>query len=214
MFLGFDDSLKFLKKELKDAGVDVSFLRQWQKAYDRVKQQAPVLKTQYLTAKQDLERVQRLLQDMEKRLIYGATEKEAMMAFSKEMKKYQGRFNQEFLIGKADVDFHSTHTSIVKQCEKDMMVKGNALILQSEIENLLAVTKEALEKTWPDFRAMAFFYLEREDKDISELPHQDKVSKVQKIYEEEFLSPFLEAVQGKLDAERITKIMEEELWNS
>ena len=80
MFLGFDDSLKFLKKELKDAGVDVSFLRQWQKAYDRVKQQAPVLKTQYLTAKQDLERVQRLLQDMEKRLIYGATEKEAMMA--------------------------------------------------------------------------------------------------------------------------------------
>ena len=31
MFLGFDDSLKFLKRELKDAGVDVSFLRQWQK---------------------------------------------------------------------------------------------------------------------------------------------------------------------------------------
>lgn len=213
MFLGFDDSLKFLKRELKDAGVDVSFLRQWQKAYDKVRQQEPVLRTQYLTAKQDLETVFALLRDMEKRLIHGAVEKDVLVAFAKEMKKYQGRFNQEFLIGKEDVDFHSTHMSIIKQCEKDMKEKGNALILQSEIENLLAITREALEKKWPDFRAMAFFYLERVDGDISELPHQDKVARVEGIYELEFKKPFLDAVGSKLEPARITKIMEEELWN-
>ena len=87
------------------------------------------------------------------------------------------------------------------------------MILQSEIENLLAITREALEKKWPDFRAMAFFYLERVDGDISELPHQDKVARVEGIYELEFKKPFLDAVGSKLEPARITKIMEEELWN-
>ena len=51
MFLGFDDSLKTLKKELKDAGVDMNVVRDWQKYYDKVKRRAPQLELQYQTAK-------------------------------------------------------------------------------------------------------------------------------------------------------------------
>ena len=213
MFLGFEDSLKSLKKELKDAGVDMSFIRQWQKHYDKVRAQEQVLSTQYSIAKQEIDQVLLLLKDMEQQLISGSADKERVAIFSKEMKKYQGRFNQEFLIGKADSDFQLTYVSIIKQCEKGITDRGNRLILQSEIENLMAVTKEALEKQWPDFKAMAFFYIDRTDSEISELPHGDKVSKVEKIYETEFLLPFRNALTGRISPIRIREIMEDELWN-
>lgn len=212
MFLGFDDSLKSLKRDLKDSGVDMSFIRQWQKNYDKVRLQAPILESQYKTAKQELQTVLSLIMDMEQQLIGGVANKDSLSVFSKEMKKYQGHFNQEFLIGKADTDFQTTYVSIIKLCEKDISVKRNALILQSEIENLMAVTKEGLEKEWPDFRALAFFYIERTDREISELPHSEKLVKVKDIYEMEFNKPFREALMGRVDAIRIKEIMEEELW--
>lgn len=213
MFLGFDDSLKSLKRDLKDSGVDIGFIRQWQKNYDKVRVQAPVLEEQYQVAKQELQSVLALIMDMEQQLIAGTVSKENLAVFSKEMKKYQGHFNQEFLIGKADTDFQSTYVSIIKLCDKDVNVKGNALILQSEIENLMAVTKEALEKEWPDFRALAFFYIDRTDGELSEYPHPDKLVKVKKIYEDEFIMPFKEALVGRINAMRIKEIMEVELWN-
>ena len=213
MFLGFDDSLKALKRDLKDSGVDMSFIRQWQKNYDKVRQQTPILENQYKIAKQELEAVLSILKDMEQQLIRCSVNKESLAVFSKEMKRFQGHFSQEFLIGKEDTDFQTTYVSILKLCDKDVNVKGNALILQSEIENLMAVTKEALEKEWPDFRALAFFYIDRTDGELSECPHPDKLVKVKKIYEDEFIMPFKEALVGRINAMRIKEIMEVELWN-
>ena len=138
MFLGFDDSLKSLKRDLKDSGVDIGFIRQWQKNYDKVRQQTPILENQYKIAKQELEAVLSILKDMEQQLIRGSVNKESLAVFLKEMKKFQGHFSQEFLIGKEDTDFQTTYVSILKLCDKDVNVKGNALILQSEIENLMA----------------------------------------------------------------------------
>ena len=211
MFLGFDDSLKSLKKDFKDAGVDMNFIRQWQKNYDKVRTQAPILETQYKTAKQELESVMSLIKDMEQQLIGGFVSRESLGNFAKELKKYQGHFNQEFLIGREDMDFHSTYASILKLSEKGIQDKKNGLILQSEIENLMAVIHEALAKNWPNFRAMAFFYIDRTDNDISELPHSEKVTRVGKIYEVEFIHPFQDALTGRINDIRIREIMEEEL---
>lgn len=213
MFLGFDDSLKGLKKEFKDAGVDMSIIRQWQKSYDKVRQHAPVLEGQYKTAKLELETVLAWLKDMEQQIIDGRINKDSLGLFCKEMKKFQGHFNQEFLIGKADTDFQTTYLSIIKLCDKGIGDKGNLLILQSEIENLMAVTKEALEKAWPGFKELAFFYLEHTDKEISDMPHLEKVARINGIYGEQFVAPFLGAVTGRINQERIAEIMEEELWS-
>lgn len=213
MFLGFDDSLKGLKKEFKDAGVDMSVVRLWQKNYDKVRQQAPILEIQYKTAKQELEIVFSLIKNLEQKLIEGSANRENLNIFAKEMKKYLGHFNQEFLIGKEDTDFQTTYASIIKLCDKDINVKGNALILQSEIENLIAMTQEALEKEWPDFKALAFFYIQRTDKEITELPHHDKVTKVENIYKEEFVKPLENTLKDRMTDIRIREIMEEELWN-
>lgn len=209
MFFGFDDSLRDLKKELKAVGMDMPFVKDWQKSYDKVKKQSPVLQAQYTQAKSDLERVYEVLKDMEQQLIAG---KNDMSAEGKLLRQYKNSFNHEFLIGKEDSEFHLTFQSILTLCEKKLSSQKDMLILQSEVENLLAVTKEAMEKEWPAFRAMAFFYIDRTDKDIEDLPHSDKVERVQRIYEDEFKKPMFQVLVDAFGEERARNVMEVELW--
>lgn len=211
MFLGFDDSLKDLKKELKDAGVDMGVVRDWQKYYDKVRKQAPLMEQQYQMVKAELKMVLSTLREMEQALIAGRDDAQ-LQEYAKELKKYQGHFNQEFLISKADSDFYSTYESVLKLCDKKLRGSSDTLILQSEIENLIALAAEALEKEWPDFRAMAFYYIERSDKELFNLPHSEKVEKVCRIYENEFIKPLRDAMSGRLSEKRINQIMEVELW--
>lgn len=209
MLFGFEDSLRDLKKELKAAGADLSFVKEWQKSYDKVRKQSAVLKEQYTLAKKNLQTVCTLLETMEQKLIGGASD---LSAEAKQLKQYRTGFDQEFLIGKEDKEFHLTLKSILALCEQKSFAPKDRLILQSEVENLLAVTKEALQKNWPSFRAMAYFYIDRTDQDITELPHADKVAKVQRLYVNEFLRPMVQVLQSALGDERAGKIMEDELW--
>ncbi len=209
MFLGFDDSLKALKKELKAAGMDMPFIKDWQKSYDKVKKQSAMLKAQYTQAKSDLQAVYQTLKEMEQKLIAGALD---LSSEARALKQYKMSFNQEFLIGKEDKEFHLTFQTIVSLCERKLSTQKDVLILQSEVENLLAVTKEALEKEWPAFRAMAYFYINRTDKDILDLPHVDKVEYVERIYEDEFVKPMFQVLESAFGEERAKNIMEVELW--
>lgn len=218
MFLGFEDSLKKWKKDLKASGADMSVVKSWQKAYDKARRQTPVLEQQYIKAKKDLETVYALLLDMEKALVeykgYGVAlwQGEAgktIASLANKMKQYQNNFNLEFLISKEDTEFHLTYKSILDLCAKR---EQDSLILQSEIENLMAVTKEALEKEWPDFRAMAFFYIERTDKEIFDIPHADKVEKVMRVFENECMQPMRQIFEMCYGAEHARQIMEVDLW--
>lgn len=209
---GFDDSLKTLKRELKEAGADVTPVRDWQKNYDKVRKQTPVLEGQYQTARKELELVLAVLKQLEQYLIAGNVDRSGLENYMRELKKYQGHFNHEFLISREDTDFQSTYDSILKLSNKGIHSQSEALILQSEVENLLAVTVEALDKEWPDFRAMAFFYIERTDREIFDLPHADKVAKVLRIYENEFIKPIRDCMLEKLSEARVNQIMEDELW--
>lgn len=209
MFLGFEDSLRELKKELKAAGTDMSFVKEWQKSYDKVRKQSPVLKTQYTQAKSDLESVYQNLKVMERKLIAGDLN---LSAEAKSLKQYKTSFNHEFLIGKEDREFHLTFQTILSLCENKLSSQKDVLILQSEVENLLAVTKEALAKEWPVFRAMAYFYIERTDRDIIDMPHVEKIAYVQRIYEDEFVKPMMQVLQAAVGEERAKKVMEVELW--
>jgi len=218
MLFGFDDSLKELKREWKDIGVDMSLVREWQKFYEKIKKQAPQLENQYFNVKEELEKVHTLLKDMEKLLISCQTKgvdsdmKKQLIHLSKEIKKYQGAFQHEFLICERDTDFHTTYASILSLCGKNISKQKDVLILQSEVENLIALVKEALEKDRPDFRAMAFFYIEHTDKEIMELPHVDKVEKISTIYENEFLNSMRLELVKHMDAKRIEEILEVDLW--
>ena len=206
---GFEDSLKDLKKELKTSGADVSFVKTWQKSYDKVRKQSAVLKAEYTKAKMDLDSVYQSLKTMEQKLIAGDSD---LSSEVKGLRQYKTSFNQEFLIGKEDKEFHLTFATILSLGERKIFAQKDMLILQSEIENLLAVTKEALEKQWPEFRAMAYFYIERTDRDIIDMPHAEKVAYVQRIYVDEFIKPMVQVLESALGDERAKSIMEVELW--
>jgi hypothetical protein len=213
----FDDSLKDLKRELKAVGADLSYVKKWQKNYDKVKKSYPILENQYIKAKADLNAVMKCLKEMEQMMISATVNsdirsiRERMNHCAKEMKKYQKGFNHEFLIGKEDKEFHLTFSTILSLCEKDMKEKRERLILQSEVENMMSITKEALEKVWPEFRELAYFYIEHTDKELSELPHQEKIQLVRKLYKEEYYDPMKKVLVAALGAERADKIMEDEL---
>lgn len=207
----FDDSLKGLKKELKNADADMSFVKGWQRTYDKVKKQYPVIESQYIKAKADLESVMACLKGMEQLLI-ADMDKTSFANYTKEMKKYQSGFNYEFLISKEDKEFHLIFSTILSLSDKDLKEKKDRLILQSEVENLMAIVKEALEKTWPDFKELAYFYLEHTDREIFELPHMDKIQMVKKVYLDEFYNPMKQVVEAALGEERANNVMEVELW--
>lgn len=213
-----EDSLKGLKKELKNAGADMSFVKSWQKSYDKVKKSRSQIEAQYTQAKRELDQVHTIFKKMEQCLIsikadlQNPSYKGCISECARELKKYQGHFNQEFLIGKEDKEFHLIYQTILNLCTKTFEAQKDVLILQSEVENILAVTEEALEKTWPDFRAMAYFYLNRTDRDIYELPHLDKVAEVSQIYEVEFLAPMRKVLVKSFGEERAKQILEVEVW--
>ena len=214
-----EDSLKGLKKELKTAGADMSFVKKWQKSFDKVKKNSGQIELQYNHAKTELEQVHTLLKKMEQALISiktdmtNASEKNVLNECAKELKKYQGSFNQEFLIGKEDKEFHLTYQTLLTLCAKGFKEARDVLIMQSEVENILAVAEEALAKEWPEFRALAYFYLERTDKEILDLPHSDKVAEVDRIYEVEFLAPMREVMVTCLGEERAKATLEVDVWN-
>ena len=138
--------------------------------------------------------------------------KEKLVHFAKEFRKYQTAFNQEFLIGKEDKEFHLTYAAILSLCENGIKEKSERLILQSEVENLMAITKEALEKEWPEFREMAYFYLTHGDKELLELPNAEKVLFVRTLYKDEFYNPMKQIVENALGTQRAQQIMEVEIW--
>ena len=138
-----EDSLKGLKKELKNAGADMSFVKGWQKSCDKVKKNSGQIEAQYTQAKSELEQVHAVLKELEAILIAKSGK---LSECEKNLKKYQGHFNHEFLIGKEDKEFHLTYETILKLCSNGHKTQKEVLILQSEVENILAVTEEALEK--------------------------------------------------------------------
>ena len=204
-----EDSLKGLKKELKPAGANMAFVKSWQKVFDKVKKNSRQIEAQYTQAKQELEQVHTVLKQTEAILIARAGK---LSECEKELKKYQGHFNQEFLIGKEDKEFHLIYQTILNLISDKRKTQREVLILQSEVENILAVIEEALAKNWPDFRALAYFYLNRTDRDISDLPHADKVAEVNRIYEVEFLKPMREELSACFGKERAKQILEVDVW--
>ncbi len=221
MFLGFDDSLKAIKKELKGLGADTGLLRDWQKSYDKVRKQSPILENKYEQVRSELEQVQKLLEELEQLLSGGELAKameqsavrEQLALCSKQMKQYQDHFTQELLIGKEDREFHLTYSTLIRLCGQKKQEGKDLLILQSEVENLLAIIKEALEKGKPDFRALAYFYLGHEERELVELPHQEKLALIETIYEREFIRPIHQLLSSCMAEDRIREIMEVDLWN-
>lgn len=196
---GFDPQGKELKIALQTAGADMTIVKEWLKTAEKAKKQYENVKEDYEKARASLLRVTEIMKTLEKMLVSNkAAESYAgdFSGFLKELKRLRGNVDHEFLISAQDREFHLTYDTILKLGPAFLEGKADGLILQSEVENLISLGKEAIEKEKPDLVKLSYFYLNRSDKDISELPHGERIAKVQRVFTSEFLGAMTKILEN------------------
>lgn len=198
---GKDEALDRIKAALAATDADMSAFKSWQKKYDKLNRQWQSVQTQYENCRVATEWVNDGARQME-RMITGekAYDKKEFAQIIKEMKRRQNGFDHEFLISREDREFHSTYDTIVRLGAKAYEEADQKLILQSEIENLLALLAEALEKEKPSAWKLGFYLMDHSMDDLSDLPASEKLAYVDRTYEEHFLKPIVSLVSCAITA--------------
>lgn len=193
---GKNDELDRIKEALEAVECDMSVFKSWQKQYDKVNRQWISVQDQYEKARLATRQVEADTRSMEKML--NGEEVEDRKEFArllKNLKQRQNGFDHEFLISREDQEFHSTYDTILRLGVKALEVPADKIILQSEIENLLALLRENLEKEAPDPRHLCYYYLTGTDQALAKLPPAERLDRITRVYEHEFMEPILEMVE-------------------
>ena len=196
---GKDEAIDKIKAALAATDSDMSAFKSWQKKYDRLNRQWQAVQMQYENARSATEWVRDGARQME-RMITGETayDQKEFARIIKEMKHRQNGFDHEFLVSREDREFHSTYDTIVRLGAKAYELADQKLILQSEIENLLALLTEALDKEKPSAWKLAFYLMEHTEKELEDLPAGEKLACIAKTYEEHFLTPIVAMLAGAI----------------
>lgn len=228
--LGFNEPLKPLRQELKSAGVDTAVLRDWLKTYEKVNNNYSRVEKLYTLEREKLLQLQQILSDLEKCFTTGEDARAGVGPLMIQLKNLKAFVGHDFLIDKGNTEFELTFSRLQKQSNSlQNYTSQDMLFLQSEVENLIDMVREALEKDMPDLHALTFFELTQKTSTLSDLPHQEKVRKIRRIYEREFIKPMAELLSMAMDKadismpilsadkdkskeDRIYYIMEEWIW--
>ena len=205
---GKKDDMDRLKDALAATGADMNQFRSWQKLYDKRNRQMEPVQTRYQQARQCAEQAMTDAGRLEALLTGGTqTDPGAVSLLLKDLKRLQNRFDHEFLVSKEDHELHSTYDAILRMGAGAVEDSSQRLIFQSEIENLMVLLGENLEKEAVDPGKLGFFYLNHRDEELAELPPAERFQRVNDIYEREFLMPIRQMVEDalwKADEERKT----------
>ena len=173
MILGLSDTEKKFKTAMDTAGADMTVVNSWLKLYVKTKKNSSGVAKRYYGVKTGLSSLLSDLKELEQQVIgyceLTGTDRKHFGELIKACKAKSGMFDDEFLISKVDTDFHTTLDSVVKQGERYLSSFDNGIILQSEIENLIHLTNEGLERKKPDLFALSYFYLGHSNKELAEL---------------------------------------------
>lgn len=192
---GEDEEVRKLKRDLQSAGCDMDVVKRWQKQLDGIKKHCPSIYGGYCTAREKLLLVETYMKQMEQLLLEKRTwTKDEMRRISdirRELKRLANTFDNELLVSREDKEFHLTYETILKLADKYDGTDDARILLKSEIENLLALVREDLEKERPDAAVLTFFYLEHRDTELVDLPPAGRMDHILAVYEKEFLRPIL-----------------------
>lgn len=198
---GKDEELGKMKEALSATDVDMSLFRNWQKQYDKLNRQWQSVQIQYENAKKETEWVYSAVCQMESMLTGEiAFDAKTFIQLIKEMKRRRNTVDHEFLISREDREFHSTYDTIVRLGTKICEKSEQKLILQSEIENLLALLKEALGREQPSAWKLGFYLMKHSEKELEDLPADEKLVCINRVYEEEFLEPIMRLLITAIDS--------------
>lgn len=197
---GKDEAIEKIKAALVATDSDMAAFKSWQKKYEKLNRQWQSTQMQYENARVATEWMNDGARQMERMLTGEKTyDKKEFAQIIKEMKRRQNGFDHEFLISREDREFHSTYDTIIRLGTKACEAPEEKLILQSEIENLLALLKEALEKERPSAWKLGFFLMNHTEKELEDLPAGDKLACIDQVYEKQFLTPIVTLLAGAIE---------------
>lgn len=200
MIFGLSDGEKKFRTAMDTAGADMAYVNRWLKLYVKTRKNAANVVKRYYGAKTGLNALADDLKELEQ-LVIGyqkpeGADKSRFNELIKACKAKSGMFDDEFLISKADTDFHTTLDSVVKLGAKYTDSGADGIILQSEIENLMHLTDEGLKRQKPDLFALSYYYLDHSNKELEELTFQQKIEEVHRIYYVEFQRDILKQIES------------------
>lgn len=187
---GRNDFAERIKAALAEAEGDTEAFRSWQKRCERLKKSRREKEDRYRTCRQMTLLVQQDAQLLEQMLTREPdVDRREFGKILKDLRQMRGKFDHEFLISSRDQEFHSTYDTIVRLGVRALEPQDQRLLLQSEIENLIELVKENLEKEQPPFCALAFYDQSESRQDLEELSPADRLVRIQEVYEREFYEP-------------------------
>lgn len=194
---GRNDFVENVKSALAAVDCDMGAFRSWQKMYDKLKKKKSEQEDRYRRCREQTKRVQEDAQLMEHMLTTAqSVDGKEFGRLLKDLRQMQNSFDHEFLVSKEDQEFHSTYDTILRLGTKALNAPDQKLLLQSEIENLLALLKENLEKEEPEIAALTFYYQLGSDQELAQLPPAEKLEKITYFYEHEFRQPILQLLEN------------------
>lgn len=194
---GRNDFVENVKSALAAVDCDMGAFRSWQKMYDKLKKKKSEQEDRYRRCREQTKRVQEDAQLMEHMLTTAqSVDGKEFGRLLKDLRQMQNSFDHEFLVSKEDQEFHSTYDTILRLGTKALNAPDQKLLLQSEIENLLALVKENLEKEEPKIEALTFYYQLGSDQELVQLPPTEKLEKITYFYEREFRQPILQLLEN------------------
>ncbi len=195
--------IKELKTALQTLGIDTTVLRNWQKLCAKTKKQLPAVTERYQSACNALIEVNTYMSRLEQLMVAGVdwsrNEQKEIQSILKQLKKLENSFHHEFLVSKEDKEFHLIYSTVIKLGIKICNRKEDRLLLKSEIENILALIHEDLEKEKPNLLILSFFYLQHSDSELVNLPPMERVKKISQVYEDVFIRPLCNMLEMAME---------------
>ncbi len=197
-----DHEKKNFCKRLTAAGADKATVKQWFKTLERMEKTAPAALAEYRRAYAALQKLARLIGQMEQSLIAGTQARQGSAgqddrnaapspvvgtaewtAYAQDFGLLQGTYDHPFVIAQEDTEFRLTYEAVLS-----MLTSGDTdeLFLQNELENLLDLTRERLQADRPQEDALCYYYAQDLGGRLTGLSREERVAKLQRIYRREF----------------------------
>lgn len=191
---GLDNNEKELKELLAQLGCEASVFKNFRNVYEKLEKKYPAVSGRMSEAMQAGLQVKQIAEEIECYFTMGNAVD--LNERAKELKKLQGNYIHEFLVSSQDNDFVSTYSTVISKLPEVLKNPGSRLMVQSEIENLIAMIREKLEQPKPNMYAYTYFLLDHKDSELFEMHAEMRCEYVEKIYLDEVVNPVLKATEA------------------
>lgn len=196
---GIYDENKDLKNAIQQTGCNMGMVKEWQKSNEKMRKQMPAVQSRFENAKaalvqadEDIRRMEQLLQD---RKGSSKEDEKELANLLKDLQRLKGNWSHEFLVSTGDSEYITIYETILKVGNEFVSTGVKALILQSEVENLIALSDEILERKEPDMEMLSYFYLHYSSDGLVKLSPKEGIVTISNIYQEEYVDTMLQLLQ-------------------